>query len=315
MAEAAVKVASPDEIRQNPENPRLIFHEEELLELQQSIASNGILVPLTVFQSSEGGYVLLDGERRWRSARKLGLRRVPIIVQPEPSLVQNIMMMFAIHNARSDWDPLPTALKLRKLEDLHTKTEGRAPTESQLAQLASLSRGEVRRLKNILNLPQEYLQLVEEEQELPRGQQSLTVDHLLEVTRGARALVKSDVIDQPTALLLERALIEKFRARALTSTVEPRLLARMARAVSRGDTTGERLLDSLSRLIDDPVYTVRDAFTATVADLDRDHSVELAVDRLLDAVDGLAGSDALTPTLRDALRSLEERIRTVLGES
>ena len=26
------------------------------------------------------------------------------------------MMMFAIHNARQDWDPLPTALKLEELE-------------------------------------------------------------------------------------------------------------------------------------------------------------------------------------------------------
>jgi len=75
--------------------------------------------------------------------------------------MQNIMMMFAIHNARSD--PFPTAVKLRQLEHLYERNEGRAPTESELAQLASLSRGEVRRLKNILGLPKEYLRLIENE--------------------------------------------------------------------------------------------------------------------------------------------------------
>jgi len=60
--------------------------------------------------------------------------------------------------------PFPTAVKLRQLEHLYERNEGRAPTESELAQLASLSRGEVRRLKNILGLPKEYLRLIENEQ-------------------------------------------------------------------------------------------------------------------------------------------------------
>jgi len=77
-------------------------------------------------------------------------------------LMQNIMMMFATNLDRL---PFPTAVKLRQLEHLYERNEGRAPTESELAQLASLSRGEVRRLKNIL-CPKEYLRLIENEQEL-----------------------------------------------------------------------------------------------------------------------------------------------------
>ena len=133
----SLREASPGEIRANPENPRLIFHEDELEELSASIAENNILVPLTVYESAEGGYVLLDGERRWRCAKRLGLARVPVIVQPEPSLMQNIMMMFAIHNARADWDPLPTAMKLQRLADVFEAQEGRQPAEKELAQLAS----------------------------------------------------------------------------------------------------------------------------------------------------------------------------------
>ena len=115
-----VALLDPRNIAPNPENPRLIFREDELQGLQASIALQGILVPLSVFQSGRR-FVILDGERRWRCAIKLGLDRVPAIVQPKPDRLQNIMMMFAIHNARRDWDPLPTALKLRDLESEFTK--------------------------------------------------------------------------------------------------------------------------------------------------------------------------------------------------
>ncbi|MDW4571409.1 ParB/RepB/Spo0J family partition protein [Microbacterium sp. M3] len=311
---ANVQVASPNDIRPNPENPRLVFREKELLELESSIAANGILVPLTVYKASDGGLVILDGERRWRCSKKLGLHRVPIIVQPEPSRMQNLMMMFAIHNARTDWDPFPTALKLRDLEALYEKTEGRSPTEAQLAQLASLSRGEVRRLKNILNLPDRYLDIITAEQERPRSEQTLTVDHLLEVTRGAKALTKQHVISESRKTDLEVALIEKFRAGALTSTVEPRLLSRMARGVERGDVPASTVERSVDRLIADPTFTVRDAFAATVERAEQEHNLDLAAQRLQENVSSLLGAETMSEGVIRSLRSLRDLLDAVLGD-
>src|ERR1700735_21534 len=88
IAEGAVHLLAPKDIKPNPENPRLIFRADELEELQNSIAAQGILVPLTVYRS-KSEYVILDGERRWRCAMKLALPRVPVIVQPEPTRFQN----------------------------------------------------------------------------------------------------------------------------------------------------------------------------------------------------------------------------------
>src|ERR1019366_7972134 len=150
-----VTLLDPGKLERNKDNPRLIFRQDDLDALQQSIADQGILVPLTVFKEGHG-YRLLDGERRWRCAIKLGLSKVPVIVQPKPERMQNIMMMFAIHHARKDWAPLPTALKLQDLEDEFAKRNGRKPNEKQPAGLASLSRGEVRRLKKLLALPESY---------------------------------------------------------------------------------------------------------------------------------------------------------------
>ncbi|MGH9543670.1 MAG: ParB/RepB/Spo0J family partition protein [Terriglobales bacterium] len=56
---------SPDRIRQNPDNPRLIFQEEEMNELLESIREVGIRVPVSVY-SDGTKYTLLDGERRYQ---------------------------------------------------------------------------------------------------------------------------------------------------------------------------------------------------------------------------------------------------------
>ena len=60
-----VRLIPPTQLEKNPENPRLIFRQEELEALEDSIAKQGILVPLTVYEDGRHFY-LLDGERRWR---------------------------------------------------------------------------------------------------------------------------------------------------------------------------------------------------------------------------------------------------------
>lgn len=308
MAET-VRLVDPRKLNKNPENPRLIFHVDELQALQDSIENQGILVPLTVYQDQRR-YYILDGERRWRCALKLGLASVPLIVQPKPDRLQNIMMMFAIHNARTDWDPLPTAYKLRELEDVFSKRQRRRPTESELAELSSLNRGEVRRLKKLLNLPEEYLKELMGELEKPRSEQFLTVDHVLEATNAASSLRKRDVIDTRKEDRLRKALIKKFRTKVIKNTVEPRKLARLARAVERdevGMRTARRVVD---RLITEPDYTIEQAFQASVEHVDFEHGVELLADRLTARLrEHLEREYEVGDSLKEALKELRKILR------
>ena len=313
MAES-VTLLDPRHIKPNPENPRLIFHADELEGLQESIRLQGILVPLAVFQDGKR-YVILDGERRWRCAVKLGLDRVPANVQPKPDRLQNIMMMFAIHNARSDWDPLPTAFKLQELEEEFTKRQGRAPTEIELAELASLKRGEVRRLKNLLRLPESYIEELMDELEKPRSQQVITVDHVLETTRGAAALRKRDIIDEVQENELRRAILNKFRSKVIDNTVAPRQLAKIARAVEREELPVSVARRVASKLIADPKYSIADAFAASVEQVDFEHTVEQATERLLERLllHQHRGYE-LGPGLRESLKRLDGTIRRLLRQ-
>jgi ParB family chromosome partitioning protein len=311
-ADTGISLIEPHKLQPNPENPRLIFRLEELRILQDSIKHQGILVPLTVYRERQH-YVILDGERRWRCAVKLALDTVPAIVQPKPDPLQNLMMMFAIHNQRQEWDPLPTAYKLQELEQRVAEEWGRQPTESELAELASITRGEVRRLKVLLTLPQEYRDELMEELEKPRPEQVLTVDHVLEATRGAAALAKRGVLDPSEEEDLRRAVVDKFKTGRLTNTVEPRLLARMARAVERDEITPKVAHRAAVRIIDDPDYTVEDAFKSSVQATDFAHGTEQLAGRLSARIEEhLSENYAPTDSLRETLQNLTQSIRRLL---
>lgn len=100
-------------LQPNPHNPRRLFDEAPLKVLEDSIRKVGILVPLTVYRAKGSQkFTILDGQRRWMCAQRVGLHEVPINEVREPSTVENITTMFQIHKLRKDWELMPTALKL-----------------------------------------------------------------------------------------------------------------------------------------------------------------------------------------------------------
>ena len=67
------------EIVRNPNQPRRYFDPEAIATLAESIRQYGVLNPLTVRRTANGGYELVAGERRLRAARVAGLTDVPCL--------------------------------------------------------------------------------------------------------------------------------------------------------------------------------------------------------------------------------------------
>lgn len=309
MAES-VRLVDPRQVDRNPENPRLVFRQDELDALADSIKRQGILVPLTLYQEGKK-FRILDGERRWRCALKLGLPLIPAILVSKPDRMTNLMMMFAIHHRRNEWDPLPTAQKLQVLEELYESRYGKKPTEKELSELSSLRVGEIRRLKKLLALPQEYRDLLMEELQKPRSEQRLTVDQVLESTVAAQALRKRGILTDQEEAKLRMALVEKFRDGVIQNTVAPRKVSKIARAVQRGDVSLKTARAAALKLANNSSYGVEQAFHDTAADKDREHNIELLAQRLLERLEE-AQSDGLDigPSVLSTLRKL----RSILGQ-
>jgi hypothetical protein len=222
-------------------------------------------------------------------------------------------MMFAIHNQRRDWDPLPSAYKLLELEREFGKRQGRIPTETQLAELASISRGEVRRLKNLLSLPESYRDELMAELKKPRSEQIITVDHVLEATRGSAALGKRGIIDTGEEEQLRKAIIAKYRTQVIKNTVAPRQLARIGRSVERNEVSAAVARRVSLKLISDPEYSIDQAFQSSSEHVDFEHSVEQLTLRLTDKLREHGDREyAVGDSLSQALHDLTKVIRQIL---
>jgi ParB family chromosome partitioning protein len=99
----------------NPEQPRLIFDEEELAGLTASVKQHGILQPLVVTPHQDK-YYIIAGERRWRAAKKAGLKTVPAIVRSAEQL-ERLELALVENVQRVNLSPLEQAASIEYLRD------------------------------------------------------------------------------------------------------------------------------------------------------------------------------------------------------
>ena len=96
-------------VEPNPDQPRRDFDEEELQALADSIATHGVVQPLTVREMPNGYYQIIAGERRWRAARLAGLSEVPAVVMEADD--RKTMELALIENLqRQDLNPVEEAM-------------------------------------------------------------------------------------------------------------------------------------------------------------------------------------------------------------
>lgn len=195
-----VRKIPTDELEPNPHNPRRLFDPQPLDVLENSIRKVGILVPLTVYQDSKTKkFVILDGQRRWICAQKIGLEEVPVNEVEEPNEVQNIVTMFQIHKFREDWELMPTALKLEILIDKLDERRDKA-----LAELTGLDVAVVSRCKKLLTFPKKYQDMML----FTRPEDRIKADFFIELyavlTDRAMREMKWAHRDRVTSIMLEK---------------------------------------------------------------------------------------------------------------
>ena len=100
----------------NPKQPRTIFDDDALEELADSIATLGLIQPITVRKEENGKYIIISGERRWRASKLAGRKTIAAYIRQaddkelhEMALVENIQ--------RQDLNAMEIAISLQRLID------------------------------------------------------------------------------------------------------------------------------------------------------------------------------------------------------
>ena len=215
-------------IRPNPNQPRVQFSEESIVELAESIAERGVLQPILVRPEGDG-FQIVAGERRWRAAQKARLHTIPAIVREiddagtaEIALIENIQ--------REDLNAIEEAEGYRQL------IQKFGHTQDGVAHLVHKSRSHVANLLRLLDLP-EFVR-----QSLLQG--DISMGH-------ARAIAAAPDPEALAREIVARGLSVR-QAEALAKKVRPGAGHDMARAVARAQAkTVDSDLQALERQLGD----------------------------------------------------------------
>ncbi len=144
----SISMISIDQIEANPFNPRTHFEIDALKELSESIATHGIIQPLTVRKLGRDKFQLISGERRFRASQLAGLTEVPAYVRVAND--QSMLEMALVENIqREDLNAIEVALSYQLLIDECNLTQ------EQMSQKISKSRSSITNHLRLLKLPAE----------------------------------------------------------------------------------------------------------------------------------------------------------------
>jgi len=142
------------QIRPNPYQPRRVFKEPELAELEASIQASGLLQPISVRRAG-GQFELISGERRLKAAGRLGWGDIPAIIRVVDD--RTLLTLALVENLqRADLNPIEEAAGLKRLIDEF------GFTQQQVAEAVGKDRTTITHLLRMLTLPAAVIQLVEQ---------------------------------------------------------------------------------------------------------------------------------------------------------
>lgn len=208
-----IRYIPTEQIKPNPYQPRENFDAQGLEELIASIKEKGIIQPIIV-RHSVSGYELIAGERRWRAAKSLNLKEIPVIVRQakdeeslELALIENIQ--------RQNLSPIEEAHAYKHLMEQFDFTQ------EKIAQTVGKARASVANTLRLLKLPLEIQEMLKKGQ-LSFGHGKVLLE--LEDVQKQLALGRQIASNGLSVRELENLVSQHHRARPAKPASEARKL-------------------------------------------------------------------------------------------
>lgn len=139
------------QIKPSQYQPRRTFAPDQLTELAQSLAKNGLLQPIVVRQVGAQQYEIIAGERRFRAAQQLKWTTIPALVR-NYSDQQSASLALIENLQRQDLNPIEEARAYKKLAAMNNLRQ--EDLAAQLGKSQSYIANKLRLLKLDANVQQ-----------------------------------------------------------------------------------------------------------------------------------------------------------------
>lgn len=197
------------DIEPNRSQPRKNFDDEKLLELADSIKEHGVISPILVSRSENGFYSIIAGERRWRAAKKAGIKTIPAIIKDFDELkIQEVALIENLQ--RQDLNPVEEALGYKKLMDEFSLTQ------EQISEKMGKSRSSVANSLRLLNLSADALEaLKNNEISFGHAKVILSLDSKKAQSEIAKKIVEEDLSVRATEQLLKQKSVKPKKTKKI----------------------------------------------------------------------------------------------------
>ncbi len=298
---------------ENSENPRIIFRQEEMDTLLASIQRFGLQVPISVYED-KGKFVLIDGERRWKTCRKLNFKEIPALVQSKPSRLDNLLMMYNIHSLREQWDAFTIANKISEVKKLLEEQLGRPPKEFELSEQTGLRPAQIRRCQLLINLPDHLKKMLLDELRKPKGKQQFTEDVFLEIESCLKT-VRNHVPDAIGDIDMDRkVLLKKYIDEVIPNHTDFRKISKIATATKKFSYDKEKAARALKRIFSDNTISIDQAYNETVSHFYQERRLFLNFSSMLESLSTLDDEERKDVGLRQKLVEIKQAIEEILSQ-
>ncbi|WP_281630688.1 ParB/RepB/Spo0J family partition protein [Vibrio sp. St2] len=238
--------------------PRKDMEPEALEELAASIESQGIIQPIVVRQVENDKFEIIAGERRWRAARKAGLKQVPCVLKNVDDRAA-IAMALIENIQREDLNVIEEAVALDRLQEEFSLTH------QQVAEVIGKSRATV---SNLLRLNQ-----------LEMDVKYLLSEKMLEMGH-ARALLALEGEEQVE--VAELVAKKRMTVRQTEQLVKKCLQPQSEEKNELQDTEAQQMSQKLSEMLSAKVAIVRakNGASKVTISLDEPHKLEQLIAKL-----------------------------------
>lgn len=310
-ADKRLKEIRIDLIDRNPENPRIVFRQEEMDSLLISIQKFGVQVPISVYKEGSK-FILIDGERRWRTCQKLNFDTIPAIIQEKPDPLDNLLLMFNIHALREQWDLFTISHKITRIIELLRDRLGRDPNELELSKETGLTRGVIRRCNLLIRLPERFKEMILNELHKPKSKQNFTEDFFIEMETNLKTVKNSfpDLVENLDDI--RDVLIKKYESGVITNIIDFRMLAKLARSPKNVSYSEDEARRALEDIFSDNRVDIGSVYKSTVGDLYDEKKLISNFSNVQYYIENLTPGEIRDQDIRSALVELRTTIDKIL---
>lgn len=259
----SLKHLDPEDVKPNPNNPRMLFDPEQLAELKKNIAEHGVLVPITVYQpKGQTKFSILDGERRFRCVRDLNSEghrdknglplRLPANVVEPPNKIAGLLYMFSIHEYREAWELMPTALSLKiVIEELGVDDN------KTLSKFTGLSEPQIERCRKLLEFPERFQKLSLDPDPSTRIPSNFWIEALPVINLATTEITSLKKLGRDKTT---EKLVDKYRARKIKSVIHFRRIMESYELSENEPNVRKAVVRRIEEFFLDPSLETRAAF-------------------------------------------------------